>query len=460
MRIFVYCFLLSAAFAFHSPSSASSSSPAALATEGAPMDFRHIIRHAKEQVFPAVIYVKCVRETMEGGRRQTIEVGGSGVITNGDGLALTNWHVVENALEVRCLLSDGRAMNATVLGKDRLTDLAVLQLHPSEEDLPLPYATLGDSSVLTEGDFVMAMGAPWGLNRSVSLGIIASTDRYLPGNSEYGLWLQTDASISPGNSGGPLVSTEGEIIGINTLGIMWGGTIGFSIPSNTIRVLLPHLVEHGSVNWAWTGLQLQPLRDFERNMYFDADTGVMVAETTPESPARAAGVRGGDRIVGINGARHTALTYEDLPAIRREIGLLPPGQPIEIDVVRNGEPMSLTIHPQEKGRLEGDQLALPRWDITVKAINRFDTSDLHFYHPNGVFIYGIRRPGNAQRAGFATRDIIIEVDARPIETLEDLQLAHAQAMERIESRSRIPFLIMRQGRTRHLVLDFARDFER
>ncbi len=424
------------------------------------MDFRKIIRHAKDQVFPAVIYVKCIRERMEDGRRQTKEVAGSGVIIGADGKALTNWHVVEHALEVRCLLSDGRAMEATVLGMDKLTDLAVLQLHPAGDELPLPHGILGDSSALSEGDFVMAMGAPWGLNRSVSLGIIASTDRYLPGNSEYGLWLQTDASISPGNSGGPLVNTEGEIIGINTLGIMWGGTIGFSIPSDIIRILVPHLVEHGAVNWAWTGLQLQPLRDFERDMYFDADEGVMIAETNPDSPARAAGLHRGDRIVSINGTPKTARTYEDLPAIRRAIGLLPPEDPVKMEVVRNGERLSVEVQPQAKGELQGSRLALPRWDMTVKAINRFDTPDLYFYQSYGVFIYGVRRPGNALVSGLTRRDIILEVDGRPITNLADLQEAHDEAMKNIDSRPRVPLRIMRQGRPRHIVLDFSRDYER
>src|SRR5690606_9455238 len=120
----------------------------------------------------------------------------------------------------------------------------LIQLRMPDGASPLPYASLADSSRLTEGDFVMAMGAPWGMSRSVSIGIISSVRRYLPENSEYSLWLQTDAAISPGNSGGPLVNTAGEIVGINTRGVMSGGDMGFSVPSNTVAELLPQLREH------------------------------------------------------------------------------------------------------------------------------------------------------------------------------------------------------------------------
>src|SRR5205814_149670 len=136
--------------------------------------------------------------------------------------------------------------------------------------------TMGDSKRLAEGEFVMAMGAPWGLSRSVSIGIISCVDRYLDEASEYSLWLQTDASISPGNSGGPLVNTDGEVIGLNARGSMQGGDMGFAIPSATLKTVVPHLRDEGQVPWLYSGLKLQPLRDFNRDMYFDGDAGVVI----------------------------------------------------------------------------------------------------------------------------------------------------------------------------------------
>lgn len=429
--------------------------------EGAALlDFRDIIREARGEVFPAVVYIKCRREALEQGRQATAEVSGSGVIISPDGLILSNWHVVDRAIEVRCLLSDGRAFRAEVLGTDQSTDLALLRLQVSKDDDPLPYARLGDSRALADGDFVMAMGAPWGMNRSVSLGIVACATRYLPGFSQYSLWLQTDASISPGNSGGPLVNSSGEVIGINTLAYLVGGDLGFAVPSETIRDLLPRLRENGEVEWTWVGLQLQPLRDFERDTYFDAEEGVMVAETDADGPARASGVRGGDRIVEINGRPVTAMSSEDLPAIRRYLGLLPPDETIAFKVVRNGETRMVSVDPQGKGRVAGDQLALERWDMTVKAINRFDTPDLYFHQPEGVFLYGIRRPGNAMAAGFQPRDILLEIDGQSVDGLASISHIHSASLEAVDERPRLRFTILRNGVRRQIVLNFSREFDR
>jgi len=225
-----------------------------------------------------VVFIKCVREDMQGGKRQAQEVSGSGVLISADGELLSNWHVVDKATEVRCLLSDGQAFKAKVLGSDKDTDVALLKLERPADAPPLPFARLGISTNLVEGDFVMAMGAPFGLSRSVSIGIISCTHRYLPGSSEYSSWLQTDASINPGNSGGPLVNTLGEVVGLNTRGMMGGGgDLGFTVPIEVARVVADQIREHGKMDWSWTGIQLQPLKDFNRNVYFPENEGVMVA---------------------------------------------------------------------------------------------------------------------------------------------------------------------------------------
>ena len=243
-------------------------------------DFRRVVGDAKAKVFPAVIFIKCISENLESGKKLSQEVAGSGVIISPTGEALTNWHVIDKAVDIRCLLYDGRAMDAKVVGSDKDTDLALIQLTVPSGGGALPYSTFGDSTKLKEGDFVMAMGAPWGMARSVSIGIVSCTRRFLPEHSEYSLWLQTDASISPGNSGGPLVNTAGETIGINARGEMMGGDLGFAIPSDTIKVIVAQLRDQHEVNWSWTGLQLQPLHDFNRNTYFDAAEGVIVARPT------------------------------------------------------------------------------------------------------------------------------------------------------------------------------------
>ncbi|KPJ73816.1 MAG: hypothetical protein AMS14_06275 [Planctomycetes bacterium DG_20] len=426
----------------------------------AQLDFREVIRSAKDSVFPAVVYIKVLQESHESGKKISREVAGSGVIISSEGEVLTNWHVVNKAVEVRCLLYDGRAFNAKVVGTDKDTDLALVRLEVPADSETIPHARLGDSSVLKEGDFVMAMGAPLGLSRSVSIGIVSCTRRFLPGHSEYSLWIQTDAAISPGNSGGPLVNTDGQVVGINTRGVMFGGDMGFAVPSDTIRHLVDQIRGSGRVNWSWTGLQLQPLRDFGRNIYFEGKDGVIVAETDPDSPARKAGLLARDRLLKIGGRAVTAVTEEDLPAVRRLIGLLPKNRPVRIDFLRGQKPLSVELVPQEKGKVEGDQLDCPRWDFTVREINQFDTPDLYFHRQKGVFIYGVKQPGNASNAGLRPLDILLKIDGQEVTTLDDMEQRHKAALDAIDTQHRMIVTVLRNGLVRQAVLDYLRDFEK
>lgn len=423
-------------------------------------DFRQVVREAKGKVFPAVVFIKVLREDMQRGEKLTQEVSGSGVIISGTGEILSNWHVVDKATEVRCLLYDGRAYTAKVLGADKDTDVSLLKLQIPEGEPTPPFANFGDSTKLTEGDFVMAMGAPWGLSRSVSIGIVSCTKRFLPGASEYSIWIQTDAAISPGNSGGPLVNTAGEVVGLNTRGMMQGGDTGFTVPIEVASAVAEQIRKHGKMDWSWTGLQLQPLKDFNRNVYFPYNEGVMVAETDPESPARRAGLEAGDRILTVNGEKLVGMTQEDLPTLRRRLGMLPKGQAAKIEFSRKGETKTVEVTPREKGRVEGEQLDCPRWDFTVKAINQFDNPDLYFHRKEGVFIYGIKYPGNAAGAGLAQQDIVVKIDGREVKTLADVKEVHKAAVANVNAKHRAVFSLLRNGELRQVVLDFSRDFEK
>lgn len=423
-------------------------------------DFRQVVREAKGKVFPAVVFIKVLREDMQRGEKQTQEVSGSGVLITATGEVLSNWHVVDKATEVRCLLYDGRAYTAKVLGADKDTDVSLLKLQMQPGDPALPFARFGDSTLLTEGDFVMAMGAPWGMSRSVSIGIVSCTKRFLPSASEYSIWIQTDAAISPGNSGGPLVNTAGEVVGLNTRGMMQGGDTGFTVPIEVASEVANQIRKYGKMDWSWTGLQLQPLKDFNRNVYFPYEEGVMVSETDPESPARRAGFEAGDRIIKVNGQRFDGITQEDLPTLRRRLGLLPKGQSVQIEVSRKGQLKIVEMTPREKGQVEGEQLACPRWDLTIKAINQFDNPDLYFQRKEGVFIYGIKYPGNAAASGLAQQDIIMKIDGKDVKTLADVKAMHQTAVANVASKHRAVLSVLRNGELRQLVLDFSRDFEK
>ncbi|MCE5279345.1 MAG: trypsin-like peptidase domain-containing protein [Planctomycetaceae bacterium] len=463
MKLMRVIAVISAALAFLAlPAAVMAQAASKPAPKQTVQDFREIIRRATDKVFPAVVFIKVLSETHESGRKVTQEAFGSGVIISDKGEVLTNWHVIDKAVEVRAMLYDGRGVDAKVIGSDKDTDLALvqLQLPPTDKASALPWAQFGDSDALKEGDFVMAMGAPYGLSRSVSQGIISCTRRYLRGNSEYSLWLQTDAAINPGNSGGPLVDTEGRVVGINARGASGSDGLGFAIPTSTVKLIVAQLRQFKKVNWSWTGLQLQPLKDFNRNIYFEGDSGVIAADPDPESPAQRAGIKARDRILKVNGAALTAMREEDLPAVNKVLGLLAKGKPATFDILREGKAMSIVLTPREKGKVEGEELALPRWDMTIKTINQFENEDLYFYCKEGIFVYGIKWPGNAGSAGLERQDIILKVEGADVKTLDDLKKIHAEMIKNVAVKHRALFTIMRNGLTRQIVVDFSRDYEK
>ncbi len=423
-----------------------------------PAGFQEIVSQAGNKVFPAVVYINAVAGDMKLGRAQSSVVAGSGVLISPDGEMLTNWHVIDKAQSIRCLLNDGRAFPARIIGSDKDLDLALLKLVLPENTPPLPCAELAEGT-LSEGDFVMAMGAPWGLNRSVSIGIISCASRYLPVNGMYSLWYQTDASISPGNSGGPLVDTTGRVVGINTLGVRSGGTVGFSIPSTTIRDVLPRLRKYGKVNWAWFGFLLQPLRDFNRDIYFNFAEGVIVSGTEPGSPARKAGFLPNDRILAVDGRKTTVATGEEMPGFLRKLGLLPFGKPVVFTVARDGKTFDLSLAPIAKGDVEGDESSCPRWGLTAKAINRFDSPNLYFYRTRGVYLFGVVPYGNAAQANLRKDDIILSVNGQPILTLADLKRAYRDAMKNLNENPRADFVVLRGGQRRQIIMDFSNDIQ-
>ena len=309
------------------------------------LDFQQIIETAKRRVYPALVFVKPVQEDLSEGESRRVEVLGSGVIFRADGYVVTNHHVAEKAKEIRCVLGDRRQVAAKVVGKDKATDLAVLKL-----DLPagetLPFAELGTSDDLEEGQFVMALGSPYGFERSISLGIISNARRNLDGNDgQYNNWIQTDAAINPGNSGGPLVNTRGQVIGINTLGIRGANNLGFAIPVNVVRHVIAKLIKDGRYARVRHGLTLRALVDYTQDTVFPGDHGVMVDDVAAESPAEAAGLLKGDRILSVAGTPTDGKYLEDLPGLRMRLVDLAPSAPVEVKIERNAEQLAKTLTP-------------------------------------------------------------------------------------------------------------------
>ena len=418
-------------------------------------DFRDTVRRAKDAVFPSLVYVRVITEGSSDGKLEKVQASGSGVIITEDGELLTNHHVVDRASRIRCQLTDGAMYDAEVLGKDKDLDVALLKLSAPTGSV-FPAAKLSTRH-LDIGAVVLAMGAPWGLARSVSMGIVSCNDRYLEGAGDYTLWYQTDAAISPGNSGGPLVDTHGEVVGLNARGNTQGAQ-GFTIPSRIILELLPNLRKHGDAHWAWFGIDWQPLKDFERDTAFDATNGVVVAGTDPQGPARAAGLEPNDRVVAIGGEPVTAVFREDIPALNRALALREWDKPVRFDYVRGGEAKSVEIVARSKGAVEGREVEFRRWGFTAKDINRFDTPDLAFFAPDGgVFVSSVSWDGNADNAGFRERDIIKKWNGRDVKNAAELSALYDEAMSALDMTTQVGVDVMRKGRMVHLVLNYRTD---
>ncbi len=418
-------------------------------------DFREIVVASKQAVFPSLVYIRVISEGSDNGKIRRLESSGSGVIITADGELLTNFHVIDRATQIRCQLTDGSSYDAKVLGSDKDLDVALLKLD-APDGTSFPAATLSDN-YLDIGEVVLALGAPWGLARSVSMGIISCNDRYLKDCGDYTLWYQTDAAISPGNSGGPLVDTHGLVVGLNARGNTMGAQ-GFTIPSPIIKEVLPNLRAHGGAHWAWFGIDWQPLKDFDLDIAFAATNGVIVAGTDPAGPARAAGLEPNDRVIAIDGVPVTAVFREEIPAINRALALRDHATPVRFDYVRGNTVASVTMTPKSKGAVEGQELECARWGFTAKEINRFDTPDLAFHAPDGgLFVSSVSWDGNADNAGLKEKDIISKIGGREIKTVADLKAVYDEALANLATQTQIGIDILRRGRNTHLILNYRHD---
>jgi serine protease Do len=423
-------------------------------------DFRAIITRAKSEVFPALIFVKPIIEDYGSGQKRQQEVFGSGVIISPDGYAVTNWHVVDKAITINCVLYDRQQIEVRFIGSDRDTDLALLKLPERADGQAYPYARFADSGGIQEGDFVMALGSPFGFQRSISLGIVSNAQRYIGFSTDYkyNTWIQTDAAINPGNSGGPLIDTQGAIVGINTLGVEGSG-LGFSIPAPMVQDIVERLKRDGRVVRAYTGLLLQALKDFHSNTFVAGEHGVLIAGVEENSPAAQTGIRAGDILLDVNSQPVEGMYAELLPEIWRHLADLPVGRPVPMELQRGGETLRIEVTPEEKGKLEGDDFDCRRWNMTVKEINKYRTPRLYYFKEKGVYVQGVKYPGNAATAGLGEQDILLTIDRRPVETIDDVRQAYEQILQNEQREKKVVIEVLRGGLRKWIVLDYRRDYD-
>jgi Do/DeqQ family serine protease len=344
--------------------------------------------------------------------REEPRASGSGVIVDPNGYILTNNHVIENARGIDVRLSDGRKFSAKLIGRDPKSDLAVLKI---DTPAPLPVAQLGDSDRLRIGQWAIAIGSPFGLDRTVTVGIVSATARTRVGVATYESFIQTDASINPGNSGGPLLNIDGEVIGLNTAIVAAGQGIGFSIPINMAKDVMSQLIARGRVVRGWLGIVIQDVtEELGSNFGVSENQGVLVSDVIEGGPARSAGLRPGDVITELSGARIT-----EVPELQRRVAAVSPGELIVLGVVRDRQPMSLTI---TVGEMPGEQIALaPGADeelgLVAESMGPDLAEQLSLPTARGVVVTEVEPESPAARAGLRPGDVVLEVNQEPVDDL-------------------------------------------
>ena len=352
--------------------------------------------------------------------KRHVRATGSGFIINANGYILTNNHVIDGATQVTVKLSDGRELPGKVLGRDPKTDIALLKIEASG----LRVIPLGDSSASQVGEPVMAIGNPFGLEQTVTTGIVSATGRSI-GAGPYDDFIQTDASINPGNSGGPLINARGQAIGINTaIFSQSGGSvgIGFAIPVSLAKSVVTQLAESGKVTRGWLGVAIQPVTPDLAKSFGRADnSGALVSAVTDGSPADKAGLKAGDIITEYDGRKLERAG--DLP---RAVAGTPVGHKVQVSVVRDGKPLTLTagigtLESKEARETEGGEHAKPTLGLAVQPLTPALAQHLGVKATQGLIVQGVEDGSPAADAGFERGDVIVEVDKKPVKSVADLR---------------------------------------
>ena len=350
----------------------------------------------------------------------TVRSLGSGFIINASGYILTNNHVIDKATEIHVKLADGREFTAKVVGRDSKTDLALLKVSATD----LPVIPLGASSTLEVGAPVMAIGNPFGLEETVTTGIVSATGRVI-GEGPYDSFIQTDASINPGNSGGPLIDAQGQAIGVDTAMFSQSGGsvgIGFAIPIDMAKPVVTQLAQTGHVERGWLGVTIQPLTsELAKSFGLPNIQGALVGSVVKGSPADTAGMKRGDVITEYNGRKVARST--DLPLLVAET---PVGRDATVTVFRDGKPVTLTAkiarleqsEQQVAAEFGSEKLAL---GFTVESLTPGVAREQGFSESCGVLVKGVEDDSPAAMAGIQAGDVIVEVDHQPITTASEFR---------------------------------------
>lgn len=394
------------------------------------------ILEAQSRVLPALVHVQPISEVSTGGQTRRETGVGSGVIIDAAGTIVTNYHVVgKEATRIFCTLASKERVGADLIGGDPYTDIAVIRLKADDLKHDAPYAVLGRSADLQEGEFVIALGSPMSLSRSITHGIISCRDRFLgvdgrlPGGEQTGnfnTWIQTDAAINFGNSGGPLVNLQGEVIGINSRrGSVFADNLGFAIPIDVVREVVDQILRDGRVVRSTIGIDLQPLQELEDFFGFDAPAGALIAGIAPNSPAERGGLRVGDILLRFGGTETAARYAEQIPAVYKTIADTPVGETVAVEAYRLGQRVSLEVVTQELGESVGEEFGAADWGFTVRAITEQDARDRRLEDRTGVLVSSKSAEERSQLRWLSPGDVIRAINGEDVASLERFREIYA-----------------------------------
>ena len=359
---------------------------------------------------------------------------GSGFIMSRDGYIVTNNHVVEDATQIKVKLANGKEYSGKVVGRDPKTDLALVKIDGAPDLHALP---MGNSDDLKVGSWVVAVGSPFGLEQTVTAGIVSAKGRVI-GSGPYDNFIQTDASINPGNSGGPLINTKGEVIGINTAILAEGKGIGFAIPINMAKDIAPQLQEKGHVTRGWFGVSIQEMTpELAKSFGLTDKKGVLVAQVLPGSPAEKAGVEQGDVIMEFDGK--AVAEAKDLPSI---VASTPVGKSVNVKLWRNGKALDREVKVSAmEEKVDASQTAAHKktLGISVQNLTPEMARRLRLKADSGVAVTRVEPGSPADDAGIQTGDIIREVNRKPVKDADDL----LQKVEQAKDQNNILLLVQR-----------------
>lgn len=403
----------------------------ARAEDGSGEKLRQAVAYAKQKVYPCLVNIGVVAKQFRQGRETRGLGAGSGVIVSPAGHVVTNFHVAGEASRITCKLPSGESIDADIVCRDPLTDLCVLKLRMDQRrdpNQPIPFATVGDSTSVRVGDHVMAMGNPGGLTSTVTLGIVSNTARVFTnftgsaiqtfdfgGGQLTGIfnqWIQHDALILPGNSGGPLVSLKGEVIGINTRG---GSGTGFAVPASTVKKVLAQALTWGEVRRGWLGMSIVPVN------HLDRDKGALVSSVFPGGPADKAGIKPGDIVTRIDNDEIAVIGFEGVPLFLSRVADLRAGKSVAIEYERKGDlnGTEVVVAPMEK--YVGEEKAFRAWGVSAQDITKPMAFARRYPDTHGVLL-STMRPGSAPdkaKPALQSGDVVLAIDGKPVTNLED-----------------------------------------